>query len=256
MQPLHASAPEIASFSARLKGYVNAGLAFLYPECCQLCHSTRATSAEGYVCADCKKTIKLLEPPFCNRCGRPYEGAITNRFECENCRDLNLGFSSARSAALAREPLLDIIHQYKYNRAFWFESLLAELLISRAAPELGNNWDFLVPIPLHPTREREREFNQAERLAACLSRATGIPVYRRLLRRTRQTRSQTLLSRDERLINMKNAFALRNGEKLQGGKFVLIDDVFTTGATAGACAKVLRAADADEVCVWTVARGL
>jgi ComF family protein len=256
MQPDHASASGIAGLAARLEGYLNAGIAFLYPEYCQLCHSARATCAEGYVCADCKKTIKFLEPPFCNKCGRPYEGAITNRFECENCRDLTLSFSSARSAAIASEPLLDIIHQYKYNRAYWFETVLADLLVSHATSELGNNWDFLLPIPLHPTREREREFNQAERLAAHLSRATGIPVNRDLLRRTRQTRSQTLLSRDERLINMKNAFSMISGEKLRGGKIVLIDDVFTTGATAGACARVLRSAGADEVCVWTVARGV
>jgi competence protein ComFC len=256
MQPGHASASGIADLSSRLKDYLNAGLAFLYPESCQLCHSGRATREEGYVCADCKQSIKFLEPPFCNKCGRPYEGAITNPFECENCRDLNLGFSSARSAARARAPLLEIIHQYKYNRAYWFETVLANLLVSRASAELGNTWDFLVPIPLHPTREREREFNQAERLAAHLSRATGIPVNRDLLRRTRRTRSQTLLTRDERLINMKNAFSMKNDEKLTGGKFVLIDDVFTTGATAGACARVLRSAGAGEVCVWTVARGV
>jgi ComF family protein len=208
------------------------------------------------VCDECKNKIKFIEPPYCDRCGRPFEGAITARFECQNCRDLDLAFTSARSAALAREPLLEMIHQYKYNRALWFEPLLADLLASRASIELESHWDFLVPIPLHPTREREREFNQAERLASCLSRVTRIPVHSNLLRRIRKTQSQTLLSRDERLINMKNAFAIKNGQKLNGGNFVLIDDVFTTGATAGACAKALRSAGAEKVCVWTVARGL
>jgi competence protein ComFC len=257
MRPVRSSQFGLASLATRVRQYIEAGLAFLYPECCQLCQKARATRAEGFVCGNCKTTIKLIRPPFCERCGRPFEGAITNRFECENCRDLNLAFTSARSAALAREPLLDIIHRYKYQRALWFEPVLGELLVEHAKPELAAaTWDYLVPIPLHSTREREREFNQAERLASYLGRTTGIPVHHRLLRRTVQTQSQTVLSRDQRIVNVKNAFAMNRPEKLDGGRFVLIDDVFTTGATAGACARVLRLAGAAEVCVWTVARGL
>lgn len=256
MPPESPTGSRSPGFAGRIRAYTEATLSFLYPENCQVCRAARATHAAGYVCDECKSKIKFIEPPFCDRCGRPFEGAFTTRFECQNCRDLDLAFTSARSAAFAHEPLLDVIHQYKYNRAFWFEPFLADLLISRARVELENQWDFLIPIPLHPTREREREFNQAERLATCLSRVTNIPVNSNMLRRIRKTQSQTLLSRDERLINMKNAFALKNEQNLAGGKFVLIDDVFTTGATAGACAKALRAAGAEKVCVWTVARGL
>jgi len=96
----------------------------------------------------------------------------------------------------------------------------------------------------------------AERLAARLSSATGIPVHKRLLRRVVATRTQTRLSRKERLANVRRAFAMRSSQRLQGARIVLVDDVFTTGATASACAGVLRAAGAGEVCVWTVARGV
>jgi ComF family protein len=108
---------------------------------------------------------------------------------------------------------------------------------------------------LHPVKEREREFNQAERLAGRLSRAAGMPVNNRLLRRVQPTRTQTLLSRAERLANVRHAFAPWNGERLTGQRIVLLDDVFTTGATTNACARVLKAAGAGAVCVWTVARG-
>jgi ComF family protein len=153
--------------------------------------------------------------------------------------------------------VLEVIHRYKYQRALWFEPFLAELLLQRAQPELGpQHWDWLVPVPLHPTKQREREFNQAERLARHLSRATQIPVNGRLLRRVLPTRTQTLLSREERQANVRNAFVYCGRQPLNGQRLVLIDDVLTTGATTGACARVLRAAGAAEVCVWTVARGL
>ena len=107
-----------------------------------------------------------------------------------------------------------------------------------------------------PVKEREREFNQAERLARHLSAATKIPLNNKLLRRVSPTATQTLLTREQRAANMRGAFAVRAGMKLNGEKIVLIDDVFTTGATTSACAKALRQAGAGDVCVWTVARGL
>jgi competence protein ComFC len=166
-------------------------------------------------------------------------------------------FRSARAAVKAQGVVLEAIHRYKYQRAYWFEGFLAELLIREAAPILRREqWDFIVPIPLHPLKQREREFNQAERLAARLSAAIRVPVNRRLLRRTAPTRTQTLLSRTERLANVRRAFAMRRRARLDGQRIVLVDDVFTTGATASACARVLRRAGAGEVCVWTVARGI
>jgi ComF family protein len=166
-------------------------------------------------------------------------------------------FQSARSAVVARDPVLEVIHRYKYQRALWFEPFLAELLIRAAVPVLDQQKpSMIVPVPLHPTKQREREFNQADRLARRLGLAMRIPVNKRLLRRVVPTRTQTQLSRQERLANVHNAFAMRGGRRLNGERIVLVDDVLTTGATTSACARVLRAAGAGEVCVWTVARGV
>jgi competence protein ComFC len=239
------------------RNWLNAALAFVYPENCQLCGRARATPEESYVCAGCRDQVRFIERPFCERCGMPAQGAITNVFVCGNCRELNLHFQYARAAVVARDQVLELIHRYKYHRALWFEPLLAEWLVSRAQPVLVEGlWDWLVPIPLHPAKERQREFNQAERLARRLSRATQIPLNLRLLRRVVATRTQTELSRQERLANVHNAFAVPAEAKLDGERIVLVDDVFTTGATSSACAKVLKAAGAGEVCVWTVARGI
>ena len=242
--------------SAGVMEWMNAALAFIYPEVCQICRGDRAGKEEGFVCSNCHRQARFIMPPFCDRCGLPFQGDITNPFECENCREIKLHFRSARSAVVAAGVVLEAIHRYKYQRALWFEPFLADLLVQRARSELHREkWDCIVPVPLHATKQRGREFNQAERLAARLSKATGIPMEPHILKRVLPTRTQTLLTRQERAANMRNAFALRRPLKLNGKRIVLFDDVFTTGATTNACAKVLRAAGAEEVCVWTLARG-
>jgi len=234
-----------------------AALSLVFPSVCQLCNQARASAAEGYVCPDCYKRVRFVREPLCERCGLPFEGSLTGLFECSNCRDVELHFTSARSAVLAKDTVLEVIHRYKYNRALWFEPFLADLLIRAAREEVRKeDWDVIVPVPLHPTKKREREFNQAERLARHLGRALDIPVQTRWLRRTTATRTQTLLSRTQRAENVRRAFAPTNGLKLNDERIVLIDDVLTTGATTNACAKVLRDAGAGQVCVWTVARGI
>ncbi|MBC8095294.1 MAG: ComF family protein [Akkermansiaceae bacterium] len=240
-----------------LKAAFNAALAFAFPEVCQICEAERATPAEGFVCSHCWGTVRFIKPPFCDRCGLPFQGEITSNFECTNCREMELHFRSARSAVTTGGPVLEAIHRYKYQRALWFENFLADLLIRQAEPELrAEKWDWLVPVPLYPTRQREREFNQAERLAQRLSAATRIPVNAALLKRVMPTRTQTQLTRHQRAANVRHAFVMRDPAKLGGARIVLLDDVFTTGATTSACARVLRQAGAGEVCVWTVARGL
>jgi competence protein ComFC len=240
-----------------LRRWLDAGLAFFYPEVCQICGGERATTLEGFVGPRCQARVRFIQPPFCGRCGLPYEGDITTPFECTNCREMELHFSSARSAVVASGVVLDAIHRFKYQRALWFEPFLAGLLVRQAVPEVRNGkWDLIVPVPLHPTKQREREFNQAERLASRLSAAAQIPLNGTLLRRVMPTRTQTLLSRPQRAANVRNAFATPDHQRLHDCRVVLVDDVFTTGATTSACAKALLAAGAGEVCVWTVARGL
>ena len=237
--------------------WINVGLGFLYPEVCQICGEQHATAREGFVCRQCWTQVRFIRPPFCERCGLPYPGDLTAPFECANCREMELHFSSARSAVVAHGIVREAIHRFKYQRALWFESFLADLLIHEAKPLLcEQQWDFIVPVPLHPVKHREREFNQAERLAGHLSMATGIPMNDKLLRRVMPTATQTLLTREQRAANMRGAFAVSDRSALDGERIVLVDDVFTTGATTSACAKAMLAAGAANVCVWTVARGL
>lgn len=240
--------------------WLEAALGFFYPPVCQICGKARAGPDAGYVCGACRtgpEGVRPIRPPFCERCGLPFPGALTTPFECSNCRDQDLAFTTARAAAVASGLVLEVIHRYKYRRALWFEPFLAGLLVEAARPVLvGGRWDAVVPVPLHPLKEREREFNQAARLARHLSRATGLPLQPRWVRRVRPTQTQTRLDRTERAANMRRAFAAAPGARCDGARVVLVDDVLTTGATTSSCARALRAAGAAEVCVWTVARGV
>lgn len=244
---------------SRANSWLEGLLALLYPPVCQVCRASRVAADEGYVCDACRcrpNGVRFIQPPFCERCGLPVEGAVTTTYECANCRDLQLDFSRARAAVVATGLVMEVIHRYKYQRALWFEPFLTGLLCRKAAPEIAGEFDAIVPVPLHPLKAREREFNQAERLAVRLGRAAGLPVLRRAVQRVRFTATQTAFKRGERQRNMRGAFKAPAGAGLEGRRLVVVDDVLTTGATTSACARALRQAGAAEVCVWTVARGL
>ena len=247
----------MSALAASVRERIDSCLSFIYPENCQICQIRRAAARNGFVCPACWSQVRFIKPPFCERCGLPCSGDLTTPFECTNCREMNWHFNFARSAVVARSVVREVIHRYKYQHALWFEPFLADLFLREALPGLrAQDWDLIVPVPLHRVKHREREFNQAERLAAHLSAAAGIPLNSKLLRRVRPTATQTLLARPERAANMRGAFAVCAGTRLDGDRVILVDDVFTTGATTSACAQVLRAAGAGEVCVWTIARGL
>lgn len=116
--------------------------------------------------------------------------------------------------------------------------------------------DAIVPVPLHPRKQRQREFNQAEYLAKALGKSLNIPVAKRSLRRVKDTSTQTKLSAEARSKNMRGAFAVRDASVFAGKRLVLLDDVFTTGATLDSCAKALRGAGAKDVIALAVARGV
>lgn len=228
---------------------------WVFPNACQLCGSRRATAAEGYVCSQCWGGLRFIQPPSCRRCGLPFPGDITHEFECANCRDLELAFEFARAAVVADGVALEVIHRYKYQRALWFEPFLGDLLCRAAGPGFrAGDYHGIVPVPLHPVRQREREFNQAERLAAWLGRSVGLPVLSQLVQRTEATRTQTRLTREERADNVRRAFVPATAGRLTGRRLLVVDDVLTTGATTNAVARVLRESGAESVGVLTAAR--
>lgn len=246
-----------------------AGLVFA--ETCALCHAGGTGAAVPALCPSCALTLPRLEEPRCAVCGEWFVGNIGAPFRCTNCADRTFAFEFATAPFQARGCLRELIHRFKYERQLWLGASLGRLLAGAlvgpwADPRLaGGDW-LLVPVPLHPRRLREREFNQALELAQAAARLTGHPVVD-VLRRTRYTTVQASLARHDRLDNLRGAFRLRRGWPwLRGGRggrgvvagrsVLLIDDVFTTGATMDACARVLsREGRARRVVALTLARG-
>jgi ComF family protein len=224
-----------------------------YPATCVVC-ATNVERSE-YLCADCHRRAPRIVAPFCAKCSEPFPGAITQTFNCANCEHRVLHFDCAVAAYRSRDVVRQLVHEFKYARqrhlrhpiAGWLRETLRD-------PRLhGRHFDVIVPVPLHPARERERGFNQATLLAELLAPTITTPL-RPVLERTRYTTTQTAYDRAERMENLHGAFRLRKNQDVRDLRVLLIDDVLTTGSTLSECARVLRAAGAVSVHAATAAR--
>lgn len=214
------------------------------------------TDAGVHLCAACGEKAMRIEPPFCHRCSQPFQGALDGSFTCSNCSERDFHFASAIARFRSQGVVRDFVHRFKYDGHFYLRHQLAEWLAAGLEDErlLAQPADFLVAVPLHSARFREREFNQAEVLAKLLAQRAGLPVLP-CLRRIRYTSTQTRLDRHERMENLRGAFRVRQTSRVLNRHLLLVDDVFTTGSTVDECARVLREAGAASVRVLTVARG-
>lgn len=225
-----------------------------FPAHCAHC----ACRVEGRMdlCPDCAMLIERITDPRCEACSQPFDGAIPGKFVCPNCRNAQFSFQCAVAVVRSQRTIRDLVHRLKYGHEMWLGRVLAE--IQREGlddPRLADGaFDALVPVPLHPRRQRERGFNQAAILAGHLSRFTEVPAFE-CLRRSRYTNTQTLLGRKGRRQNLRDAFALRPNANVAGMDLLLVDDVLTTGSTLDACASILLANGARSVRALTVARG-
>jgi ComF family protein len=212
--------------------------------------------AQGRLCAECWRRLGFLAPPLCRLCGYPLPHALPEAPLCPQCASEPPVYDRARAALRyddgSRGLILAFKHADRTDTAPAFGAWLA-----RAGAELLADADLLAPVPLHRLRLLRRGYNQAAVLARFLARETGLPMLPQLLLRCRATRSQQGLSGQARLDNVTGgAFrvAHRHRARLAEARVVLIDDVMTTGATIGSCARVLKRAGAARVDVLTLAR--
>lgn len=238
-----------------VRGIFEAAAGLLYPPHCAACGCPLGPRSGG-LCRACRRARTRLTGARCAVCSQPYAGAVTGAFRCMNCGDRELSFDYATAAYRSRGVVRDLIHHFKYRRQMHLRHLLARMLREgfRDARLVREPPDLVVPVPLHSTRLREREFNQAEVLARLAGPRLGLPVAD-CLRRRRYTLTQTNFHREERFENLAGAFALRGAADVRGRRVALVDDVLTTGSTADACALALRKAGAAAVVVITIARG-
>jgi ComF family protein len=234
-------------------------LDFILPPHCRLCAASTTGSSIPWVCQRCWLAIDYVAPPICAQCGQPFaaplEGIASAAHRCGACLSDPPPFERARAVGLYQGVFRNIIHAMKYQRVYGLVQPLAALLQAQFVSHWGAPWpDALVPVPLHWSRLREREFDQALALARYLSKETGIPVWVDGLVRQRRTASQVGLNAAQRRRNVQGAFRLQEPQACAGKTLLLIDDVYTTGATIRECARLLRQAKAAWVGAYTLAR--
>jgi ComF family protein len=234
-------------------------LDFILPPRCRLCGVSTTGETIPWVCQQCWRAIDYVAPPFCVQCGQPFaaplEGIASAAHRCGACVMEPPPYAQARAVGLYQGTLRDIIHAMKYQCIYGLVRPLAGLLYAQFAWHWGSEKPAaLVPIPLHRSKLRQREFDQALALACCLSASTGIPLWADVLVRHRATVSQVGLAAARRRQNVRGAFSLRAPHTCAGKAVLLIDDVYTTGATIRECARLLQQAGASWVGVYTLAR--
>jgi ComF family protein len=231
-------------------------LRFLLPSQCHCCEKFLEEDRQG-ICPDCLSKIRWIEPPFCTLCGVPFASGEIKNHPCGACMTREKYFTMARALGYYEGPLREAIHRWKYEEKSYLTSFFGEKL----AEGFHRYWDsrsfdLLIPVPLHLKRLRERGFNQALLLVKELSRRTRIPYSKRLLQKRIPTTPQVNLSGGEREKRVRGSFHVQRDEEIKGKSILLVDDVYTTGATVNECSKVLLMAEAERVDVLTLAHAI
>jgi len=233
---------------------VNAALDLLFPPRCPGC----GRDGERWFCAPCLNRIPGPTMPICDCCGFTLPAtSISPR--CRACLDRPPAFRRARACATYAHddegPLRAVLHRYKYERDLAEAAPLVRLLEERC-PLAPNDYDLVVPVPLHLSRLRWRGFNQAQLLVQTHARRHCVRVDPFALERVRATGPQVRLDAEERRRNVRGAFRVAHRERVAGRAVLLVDDVYTSGATADACARALLSAGARVVDVVALAHAV
>jgi ComF family protein len=207
---------------------------------------------------ECEAEIPVVPDP-CRRCGLPRNFAVGDTADgCTRCRALDLPYSRCVAPWAYEFPVTQLVQALKYEGALANARVFGTRMVVQALREQGDPWRgaaLVVPMPLHPSRLVERGFNQSHEIARVVSRLLDLRLAGKSLRRVRGTAPQVGLSREQRAGNLSGAFAA-DSTLVAGQHVVLIDDVVTTGSTALEAASTLRAAGAESIAIWAVARAL
>jgi ComF family protein len=225
------------------------------PAECLLCHALLADRDLGrLVCPVCRHRWRSVRPPWCERCGQPEP----HFGPCRLCAEWPAALTVVRSAVWLSDGAREAVHALKYGSLPRIADDLADAMVGLLPAPGSQSPEILVPIPLAPKRLRQRGYNQSDALAASLGRLWRLPVSRDLLARTRETATQTALTPETRLANVAGAFTpgRRPGVNTPATTFVLVDDVFTTGATLAEAARALEQAGARTIFGVTFGRAV
>jgi len=232
-------------------------LDFLYPQSCVICGSPQPG-----ICLACRRNLPFIAPPLCDVCGRPYAGVVAKEVPlvCGECRTRKRHFDHCRSALFYKDGVAQAVKAAKYRGRPVVAHALGEVVwhhFTVAPPPFPwREVDAVIPVPLHPSRQAERGFNQAQEIVTPLCQRLRLPLRPELLARDKNIAPQVGLNAKQRRENVRWAFAVRDKDAVKGASLLLFDDVMTTGATLEECARVLKRAGAAHVWALTAARQL
>ena len=229
----------------------------IYTPACLGCSDILQPEKEKYFCGNCHEQIRYLNKSICPVCGIAFFDSPAGNHLCGKCLEQRPYFSLARAVAAYEKVIMEAVHRFKYGRDLSTGSILSSFMADFQFPGFDyRNYSLIVPVPLHIKKLRERGFNQSVILAQALKKKWQISLNYFLLKRSKFTLTQTGLDKEEREKNIKGAFEVTSAKNVKDKNIILVDDVYTTGATLNECAKTLRKAGAKDVAVLTLARVL
>jgi ComF family protein len=235
---------------------------FVYPPRCAGCGVRMGLDTTAKICEPCIQLIERMPEPMCQVCGVPLQGEPARADWCRECAESPPHFGRARAVARYRPGISEdgqvvpsIIRRHKYGRDQSLSRALAQCL-GDSLPLNGDDYDLVIPVPLHRQRLRWRGFNQAALLGFAVARKMDCMLDVTTLARIRDTPPQTSQDSAHRRQNVRGAFAVTRPYRIVNRSLLLVDDVMTTGATLDECARTLLAAGARKVDVFTLARAV
>jgi ComF family protein len=229
----------------------------IFPSRCPTCHALLHDKRTAPFCESCASRIKAIRSPLCPACGLPFHTDEGSNHLCGDCLLSPKAFSAARAVGPYETTLLEAIHNFKYLGQSTLGKTLGIVMAKHDYSDFHiPSYTLIMPVPLHIKRLRERAFNQSLILARVLAQTYGIPLDFVSLKRHIYTQPQITLGRTDRQANVRGAFLVKNPEKIQGEKILLVDDVYTTGNTLNECARVLVDNGATDIGALTLARAV
>lgn len=218
----------------------------VFPRRCILCNNILPIKYREYLCEKCNKKLEWISGMVCEKCGKPIE----YYGRCRSCNSVRHYFDTAYAVYVYKDEIREAIHRFKYKNKGGYAEFFGKEMAKFADLENIPKVDFVVPVPIHKIKQRDRGYNQSGRIADVYCRERD-EIRIDLLERTLKTKPQSSLKRAGRIKNIKGAFTYRDcGVSIKGKSILIMDDIYTTGSTVDECAKVLKKAGAGEVYVF------
>jgi ComF family protein len=242
-----------------LKSFGWVAMDLFFPRHCELCLKVLSHENRTYLCEACFSLIRFIPNDACRGCAKIFPGAFpaVEGWVCPKCLHAKRFYESCYAVSYYDGPVKTLLQTFKYAKAEYLAKTLKEIFIKGTAGKINfEKFDFLIAVPLHPRKFKERGFNQSFLLAQALAKETGKRILHRGMIRKKYSEGQTLQDKRDRLEKIQGSFEVPSVKKVEGKEILLIDDVLTTGATLQECSRILKDAGAKRVSALVLARSM